>query len=70
MKLKQNAVLILEKPQRVSGAIWPRSPHQRWYVCNRCGSIYQSMWGCGCAIQYLLEKESHRSSGDGSKGGA
>lgn len=19
-----------------------------WYVCARCGLLYQSQWGCGC----------------------
>jgi len=27
-----------------------------WYICTRCGSLYQHFGGCGCAILSLLEQ--------------
>ena len=27
-----------------------RAPEVRWYTCTRCGSIYTSIWGCGCPL--------------------
>jgi len=27
-----------------------------WYICTRCGSLYQHFGGCGCAIPALVEQ--------------
>lgn len=26
-----------------------KAPDPSFYVCTRCGLLYQSLWGCGCA---------------------
>lgn len=35
-----------------------RHRHPSMYICDRCGALFQSMHGCGCAIPlYYIPKE-------------
>lgn len=36
-----------------------RQRHPSFYICTRCGALYQSMWGCGCAIPLFYAPKSN-----------
>lgn len=62
----ENEIAVLVGKVRRLEALDHAQPAPSFYICTRCGLLYQSPWGCGCVVASSQRGPHERKTSDAS----